>query len=60
MKYEATIDFEVKDGSIRLNRLIADQKIVIHGWGLIGRTWDGEVVSQSGSAGTVTGRPRRR
>jgi hypothetical protein len=31
MHYEATIHFEVKDGSINLTRLIADQKIGIHG-----------------------------
>ncbi len=57
MKYEASIHFEVKDGSIDLARLIADQKIGIHGFGLIGRTWDGEVVSQIGSAGTVDWAP---
>jgi hypothetical protein len=45
--------FEVKDGSIKLTRLIRDQKIVIHGFGLIGRTWDG----QRGSVGTVDWAP---
>jgi hypothetical protein len=60
MKYETTIHFEVKDGSIDLTRLISlirDQKIGIHGYGLIGRTWDGEVVSQMGSVGTVDWAP---
>jgi hypothetical protein len=57
MKYEATIHFEVKDGSINLNRLIRDHEIEIHDFGLIGRTWDGEVVSQMGSVGTVDWTP---
>ena len=57
MKYEATIQFEVKDGSINLNRLIRDHKIEIHGFGLTASTWDGEAVSQIASVGTVDWTP---
>jgi hypothetical protein len=46
MKYEATIQFEVKDENIDLTDLITDQKIDIHGNGLIGRTEEGEVASE--------------
>lgn len=46
MKYEAIIHFEVKDEKVDLTDLIADQKIDIHGVGLIGRTDEGEVASE--------------
>jgi phytoene/squalene synthetase len=46
MKYEATIHFEVKDENVDLTELIADQKIDIHGVGLVGRTDEGEVASE--------------
>ena len=46
MKYEATIQFEVKDENVDLTDLIADQKVDIHGVGLIGRTDEGEVASE--------------
>jgi hypothetical protein len=46
MKYEATIHFEVRDEKIDLTELIADQKIDIHGLGLVGRTDEGEVASE--------------
>jgi hypothetical protein len=38
MKYEATIHFELKDEKVDLTELITDQKIDIHGVGLVGRT----------------------
>jgi hypothetical protein len=46
MKYEATIQFEVKDENVDLTDLITGQKIDIHGVGLIGRTDEGEVASE--------------
>jgi hypothetical protein len=46
MNYEATIHFEVKDENVDLTDLIADQKIDIHGVGLVGRTDEGEVASE--------------
>jgi hypothetical protein len=46
MKYEATIHFEVKDENVDLTDLISDQKIDIHGVGLVGRTGEGEVASE--------------
>lgn len=46
MKYEATIQFEVKDENVDLTDLITDQKIDIHGVGLIGRTDAGEVAAE--------------
>jgi hypothetical protein len=46
MKYEATIQFEVKDENVDLTDLITGQKLDIHGVGLIGRTDDGEVASE--------------
>ena len=46
MKYEATIHFEVNDEKVDLTDLITDQKIDIHGVGLIGRTDEGEVASE--------------
>jgi hypothetical protein len=48
MKYEATIQFEVKDENVDLTDLIRDQKIDVHGVGLVGRTDDGEVASEMG------------
>lgn len=59
MKYEATIHFELKDENVNLTGLIADQKIDIHGLGLIGRTDDGEVASEMdmGWGGTVDWTP---
>jgi|Tabmets5t2r1_1033131.scaffolds.fasta_scaffold61735_2 hypothetical protein len=48
MKYEATIQFEVKDENVDLTDLIRDQKIDIHGVGLVGRTDDGEFASEMG------------
>lgn len=46
MKYEATIQFEVKDENVDLTDLITDQKIDIHGVGLIGRTDAGEIAAE--------------
>jgi hypothetical protein len=46
MKYEATIQFEVNDENVDLTDLITEQKIDIHGAGLIGRTDEGEVASE--------------
>jgi hypothetical protein len=46
MKYEATVHFEVKDENVDLTDLIADQKVDIHGVGLVGRTAQGEVASE--------------
>jgi hypothetical protein len=46
MKYEATIHFELKDEKVDLTELITDQKIDIHGVGLVGRTDEGEVASE--------------
>lgn len=46
MKYEATIHFEVKDEKVDLTDLIAEQKIDVHGVGLVGRTDEGEVASE--------------
>ena len=46
MKYEATIQFEVKDENVDLADLLADQKLDIHGVGLVGRTDEGEVASE--------------
>jgi hypothetical protein len=46
MKYEATIHFEVDDENVDLTDLITEQKIDIHGVGLIGRTDEGEVASE--------------
>jgi hypothetical protein len=46
MKYEATIHFEVKDETVDLTPLLAGRKLDVHGVGLIGRTDDGEVVSE--------------
>ena len=46
MKYEATIQFEVKDENVDVTDLIADQKVDIHSVGLIGRTDEGEVASE--------------
>jgi hypothetical protein len=46
MKYEATVHFEVKDEKVDLTDLVADQKIDIHGVGLVGRTDEGEVASE--------------
>jgi hypothetical protein len=46
MKYEATIHFEVKDETVDLTDLLAGRKLDLHGVGLIGRTDDGEVVSE--------------
>jgi hypothetical protein len=59
MKYEAIIHFELKDENVDLTRLITDQKIDIHGLGLIGRTDDGEVASEMGMGwiGTVDWTP---
>jgi hypothetical protein len=47
MKYEATIQFEVEDEKVDLTDLITGQAIDIHGVGLIGRTDEGEVVSET-------------
>jgi hypothetical protein len=47
MKYEATLQFEVKDEHCDLTDLVKDQKIDIHGL-LIGRTDEGEVASEMG------------
>jgi hypothetical protein len=62
MQYEATIHFEIKDENVNLTRLIADQRIGIHGLGLIGRTADGEVASEMdmGWVGTVDWTPEAR
>jgi hypothetical protein len=59
MKYEATIQFEVKDESVDVAELIAGQKIDIYGVGLIGRTDDGEIESemQMGWVGEVDWTP---
>jgi len=59
MKYEATVQFEVKDETVDLTDLITDQKIDIHGLGLIGRTDEGEVASemQMGWGGVVDWTP---
>ncbi len=59
MQYEATIHFEVNDENVNLTRLMTDQKIDIHGLGLIGRTDDGELVSEMGMGrvGTVDWTP---
>jgi hypothetical protein len=46
MKYEATIEFEVEDEKVDLHDLISGEAIEIHGVGLIGRTDEGEVVSE--------------
>jgi hypothetical protein len=46
MKYEATIHFEVKDETVDFTHLLAGRKLDLHGVGLIGRTDDGEVVSE--------------
>jgi hypothetical protein len=46
MRYEATIHSEVKGENVDLSELVADQKIDIHGIGLIGRTDEGEVASE--------------
>lgn len=46
MKYEATVHFEVKEEKVDLTDLVADQKIDIHGVGLVGRTDEGEVASE--------------
>jgi hypothetical protein len=46
MKYEATIHFELNDENVDLTDLLTDQKIDIHGVGLIGRTDEGEVASE--------------
>jgi hypothetical protein len=53
MNYEATIQFEVKDENVDLTNLIkglitTGRKIDIHGFGLIGRTDEGEVASEMG------------
>jgi hypothetical protein len=59
MKYEATIQFEVEDRKVDLTDLITGQAIDIHGVGLIGRTDEGEVVSemQMGWGGVVDWTP---
>jgi hypothetical protein len=46
MKYEATIQFEVEDEKVDLADLITGRAIDIHGVGLVGRTDEGEVVSE--------------
>ena len=46
MKYEATIQFAVKDENVDLTDLITGEKIDIHGVGLTGRTDEGEVASE--------------
>lgn len=46
MKYEATIQFEVKDENVDLTDLISEQKLDIHGVGLVGRTDEGELASE--------------
>jgi hypothetical protein len=46
MRYEATIHFELNDENVDLTDLLTDQKIDIHGVGLIGRTDEGEVASE--------------
>ena len=59
MRYEATIQFEVEDEKVDLTDLIAGRAIDIHGVGLIGRTDEGEVVSemQMGRVGVVDWSP---
>lgn len=59
MKYEATIQFEVKDEKVDLTDLMTGQAIDIHGVGLIGRTDEGQVVSemQMGWGGAVDWTP---
>jgi hypothetical protein len=47
LRYEATINFEIKDEGVDILGLIeAADKIDLSGVGLIGRTPDGEVVTQ--------------
>jgi hypothetical protein len=46
VKYEATINFELREEKVDLLDLIADHKIDIHGMGLVGRTDEGEVESE--------------
>jgi hypothetical protein len=59
MKYEATIQFEVKDENVDLTDLITGQAIDTHGVGLVGRTDEGEVASemQMGWGGVVDWTP---
>jgi hypothetical protein len=59
MRYEATIHFEVNDENVDLADLLSDRKIDIHGVGLIGRTDEGEVASetQMGWGGVVDWTP---
>lgn len=55
MKYEATVNFEVKDDTVDLTALIAHHKIDIRGMALVSRTDEGEVESewQMASGGQV-------
>lgn len=55
MKYEATVNFEVKDETVDLTALITHHKIDIRGMALVGRTDEGEVESewQMASGGQV-------
>jgi hypothetical protein len=55
MKYEATIHFEVRDEKLDLTDLIADQKIDIHGVGLVGRTDEGVASEMQMAWGGVVG-----
>jgi hypothetical protein len=45
MQYEATFHFEVEDENVDLTDLISEERIDVHGVGLIGRTDEGEVAS---------------
>lgn len=59
MRYTATIHFDVHDENFDLADLLTDRKIDIQGFGLVGRTDEGELASemQMGWGGVVDWAP---